>query len=70
MRNKLKTNWNEILASEDVNDMYGTFTAKLKNIYNLTSPVVSLNRSLLGKYQTSMDDSLVKASMQKEKSAV
>ena len=38
MKNKLKeTNWNEILASEDVNDMYDTFTAKLKNIqYNLS----------------------------------
>ena len=33
MMHKLKeTNWNEILASKDVNDMYDTFTAKLKNI--------------------------------------
>ena len=38
MRNKLKeTNWNEILASEDVNYMYDTFTTKLNNIqFNLS----------------------------------
>ena len=35
MRNKLKeTNWNEILATQDVNYMYDTFATKLKNIYN------------------------------------
>ena len=33
MMNKLKeTNWNELLASEDVNDTYDTFTARSKNI--------------------------------------
>ena len=45
--NKLKeTNWNEILASEDVNDMYDTFTAKLKNIYNTTCPVTVTKQKL------------------------
>ena len=39
MKNKLKeTNWNGILASENVNDMYDTVTAKLKNIYNSPPP--------------------------------
>ena len=47
MKNKLKeTNWNEILASEDVNDMYDTFTAKLKNIYNTTCPVTVTKQKL------------------------
>ena len=57
MMHKLKeTNWNEILASEDVNDMYDTFTAKLKNIQLYIIQLVlllSLNISLLGKRQTS-----------------
>ena len=47
MMNKLKeTNWNEILASEDVNYMYDTFTAKLKNIYNTTCPVTVTKQKL------------------------
>ena len=50
MNNKLKeTNWNEILASEDVNDMYDTFTAKLKNIYNTTCPVTVTKQKLVRK---------------------
>ena len=50
MRNKLKeTNWNEILASEDVNYMYDTFTTKLKNIYNSTCPVTVTKQKLIGK---------------------
>ena len=50
MRNKLKeTNWNEILASEDVNDMYDTFTAKLKTIYNSTCPVTVTKHKLVRK---------------------
>ena len=50
MRNNLKeTNWNEILASEDVNDMYDTFTAKLKNIYNSTCPVTVTKQKLVRK---------------------
>ena len=50
MRNKLKeTNWNEILASEDVNYMYDTFTTKLKNIYNSTCPVTLTKQKLVRK---------------------
>ena len=49
MANKLKeTNWNEVLASEDVNDMYNTFSAKLKNIYNTTCPV-TVSKQKLGR---------------------
>ena len=50
MMNKLKeTNWNEILASEDVNDMYDTFTAKFKNKYNSTCPVTVTKQKLVRK---------------------
>ena len=50
MMHKLKeTNWNEILASEDVNDMYDTFTANLKNIYNTTCPVTVTKQKLVRK---------------------
>ena len=35
-----KTNWNKILCSEDVNDMYNTFTDKLTKIYNTVCPIV------------------------------
>ena len=45
MANKLKeTNWNEVLASEDVN----TFSAKLKNIFNTTCPV-TVSKQKLGR---------------------
>ena len=48
---KLKeTNGNEILASQDVNDMYDTLTAKLKNIiYNSTCPVTVTKQKLVRK---------------------
>ena len=50
MMNKLKeTNWNNILASEDVNDMYDTFISKLKNIYNTTCPVTVTKQTLVRK---------------------
>ena len=50
MANKFKeTNWNEVLASEDVNDMYNTFSAKLKNIYNTTCPVTVSKQKLCRK---------------------
>ena len=50
MRNKLKeTNWNEILASEDVNYIYDTFTTTLKNIYNSTCPVTLTKQKLVRK---------------------
>ena len=44
----ITSNWNEILASEDVNDMYATFTATIQLVL-----LLSLNGSLLGKCQTS-----------------
>ena len=50
MMNKLKeTNWNEILASEDVNDMYDTCIAKLENKYNTTCPVTVTKQKLVRK---------------------
>ena len=50
MMHKLKeTNWNEILASEDVNYMYDTFTAKLTNIYNTICPVTVTKQKLIRK---------------------
>ena len=50
MMHKFKeTNWNEILASEDVNYMYDTFTAMLRNIYNTTCPVTVTKQKLVRK---------------------
>ena len=50
MMNKLKeTNWNEILASEYVNDMYDTFIAKLNHIYNTTCHVTVTKQKLVRK---------------------
>ena len=40
LMNELKeTNW-KILCSEDVNEMYNTFTDKLTKIYNTVCPIV------------------------------
>ena len=42
LMNKLKeTNWNKILCSEDVNEMYNTFTDNLTKIYNTVCPIVN-----------------------------
>ena len=50
MRNKLKeTNWNEILASEDVHCNDDTFTTKLNNICNSTCPVIVTKQKLVRK---------------------
>ena len=68
MKNKLKeTNWNEIPAGEDANDMYDTFTAKLKNIYNKTCPVTVTKQKLVRKkpYKPWMTNSLKKACKKK-----
>ena len=41
--------WNDLLASEDVQDMYDTFTATLKNISNSTCPVTVTKQKLVRK---------------------
>ena len=42
LMNELKeTNWNKILCSEDVNEMYNTFTDNLTKIYNTVCPIVN-----------------------------
>ena len=50
LMNELKeTNWNKILCSEDVNEMYNTFTDKLTKIYNTVCHIVE-------EITTSIDD--------------
>ena len=68
MKNKLKeTNWNEILASEDVNDIYDAFTTTLKNLYNSTCPVTVTKQKLVRKMPDKpwMTHSLKQASKKK-----
>ena len=72
MMHKLKeTNWNEILASEDVNYMYDKFTAELTNIYNTICPATVTKQKLIRKMPDKpwMTNSL-KQACTKKKSAV
>ena len=70
LMNKLKeTNWNKILCSEDVNEMYNTFTDNLTKIYNTVCPIVNqktINKQTDKPWMTSS----LKQACKKKKSAV